>query len=450
MNKKYFYGSLILIIGIVFVWQFAANAQTWSGPKSNCSDPSVTDCNVDGVVWNRSDASIGTVPAQPGNYKISGMAEIGGDLILLNDAKSITVNQPGKATFNIGNWKQGDSYLETNIHGNLNLVTPYAGTTPTLTAPQICLGPGAGDCRTAWPVAAGGTGDVTDVLFTAPITVTTPGGPQPRVALTTCAANQIYKMSGGVWTCSADADTNSGGTISNLSSSNNSISITNVAGPNTVLTANNVYFDDRYVNVSGDTMAGNFSSPFGNMFGLSAGNWLLNVQPAANTIFTSGLISHTGSIESSGNITVTGAGQVKASTLCIGNDCRAAWPSTGMDQATADSRYVNKGGDTMSGTLIVNNTTSDDFGIKGYGGPTSVGVFGSSKNVGGMFTNSNTNYNTTLGTSQYALSASGPTYFAGGNVTVVNSLCLGGECKPAWPVAGTGDITDVIAGTGLT
>ncbi|MDD2785665.1 MAG: hypothetical protein PHS79_02090 [Patescibacteria group bacterium] len=367
MNKKYFYGSLILIIGIVFVWQLAANAQTWNGPAANCYDPSQSGCNVDGVIWSRSAANIDTAPVQMGGYKINGRAEIGDDLKIANnfyvttDGKAIRIDRAGSSSFNIGNWGNGvgsEQPVNLNVWGNL--ITKGNGTgftDPKVISPKYCFADASSNpinCIQAWP-AASGAGDVTDVLFTAPITVTTPGGPQPRVALTTCAANQIYKMSGGVWTCSADADTNSGGTISNLSSSNNSISITNAAGPNTVLTANNVYFDDRYVNVSGDTMAGNFSSPFGNTFGLSAGNWLLSVQPAANTIYTIGTLSHTGAINSSGNITVTGAGQVKASTLCIGNDCRAAWPNAGTGDVT----------DVLSGTgITVTNSGGPQPSVK--------------------------------------------------------------------------------------
>ena len=70
----------------------------------------------------------------------------------------------------------------------------------------------SGSSGTTW-TCANDTGSVTSIATTAPIaggTITTTG----TLSLTTCAANQIYKMSGGVWTCSADATggvTNSAG-----------------------------------------------------------------------------------------------------------------------------------------------------------------------------------------------------------------------------------------------
>jgi hypothetical protein len=66
----------------------------------------------------------------------------------------------------------------------------------------------------------GGSGDVTDVLATAGggITVTNGAGPQPSVGLiSTCATNQILKWNGTAWACAADVDTNSGGTVTSVS-----------------------------------------------------------------------------------------------------------------------------------------------------------------------------------------------------------------------------------------
>ncbi|MDD5437870.1 MAG: hypothetical protein PHC70_01865 [Patescibacteria group bacterium] len=343
MQKKYLVGSLICLVGIVGVWQLAANAQTWSGPKTNCYDPSQPGCNVDGVIWNRSNAAIDTATPQLGNYKISGRAEIGDDLKFLGNAKAIRIDQPGSSILNIGNWKEANSYINLNILGNLSLQRQGKVIDPKIAAPQYCFTDAVDnpvDCITSWPVGGGGGGTVTSVGSGNGLT----GGPivgAGSLSIIACGNGKVLKTAGGVWACGDDIDTNSGGTITTINAGSG-LSVINPNGPATTLSPNYTVFDSRYVLKSGDTMSGGLSvqgvldgqatSRFG--FSGAYGDFLLNVQPAANTIFTKGTISHTGAINSSGNMTVTGAGYVKAPQFCIGVDCINSWPVAGTGDVT--------------------------------------------------------------------------------------------------------------------
>ncbi len=107
--------------------------------------------------------------------------------------------------------------------------TTCSSWTPTLGAvrgDQLCIGT---DCRNAWP-SAGGTGDVTDVLGTAPITITNSGGPQPTVSLASCANGQVYKWNGTAWACANDV-TGTGDITDVLATANGGVTITNSGGP---------------------------------------------------------------------------------------------------------------------------------------------------------------------------------------------------------------------------
>ncbi|MDD5726574.1 MAG: hypothetical protein PHC53_04205 [Patescibacteria group bacterium] len=366
MQKKYFYGSLIGLIGIISVWQLA-NAQTWAGPKPNCSDPTKTDCNVDGVVWNRSNASIDTAPIQPGNFKISGRAEIGDDLKVNTTDKAIRVDQPGSSNFNIGNWAQTDpnAYVNLSIWGNVDLKKHGLAPDPKLSTPVLCL---SGDCRTTWPAGGGGGGGtVTSVGSSNGLT----GGPivgDGALSIMSCGEGKILKTVGGVWACADDTDTNSGGTVTTISSPDTSINVINGSGPVTNLGLNTGLLDARYVNVGGDTMSGglvvqgNLDGQLTNRFGWSGtlGDWLMNIMPAANTIATKGTITHTGAINSSGNIAVTGAGgKITSGTFCIGASCVSSWTTGDVTDVLGGSGITVTNGVGPQPTVKISNCGSN-------------------------------------------------------------------------------------------
>jgi hypothetical protein len=80
-----------------------------------------------------------------------------------------------------------------------------SGTTAAPLKLRVCgAGSGIVSDGTSWDCSSGGAGDITGVTANAPISG---GGTSGTVAigLTTCSAGEIYKMAGGVWTCSADA-----------------------------------------------------------------------------------------------------------------------------------------------------------------------------------------------------------------------------------------------------
>ncbi|MHB8831117.1 MAG: hypothetical protein ACYC44_03335 [Patescibacteria group bacterium] len=409
MQKKYFYGSLIGLIGIIGIWQLA-NAQTWAGPKPNCNDPSQTDCNVDGVVWNRSNASIDAAPIQPGNYKISGRAEIGEDLRIINDNKAIRVDKAGSASnFNIGNWGNAlnlEKPVNVNIWGNLSLVNNGAGfTDPTLSTPKICL---SGDCRTAWP-GVGGGGTVTSVGSSNGLT----GGPivgAGSLSIISCGENKILKTVGGVWACADDA-TGGAGSLTGITAgtgigvsggapsptvsinSNDSLGCANGqirwwngaswactndkmttvtagtgiivggAAPNQTVSVD----DTRYVLKAGDTMSGglvvqgNLDGQLTNRFGWSGtlGDWLMNIMPAANTISTKGTITHTGAINSSGNITITGASRITSPQFCIGASCISSWQNGDLTDVLGGSGITVTNGVGPQPTVKISNCVSN-------------------------------------------------------------------------------------------
>jgi len=363
MQKKYFYGSLIGLVGIIGFWQLA-NAQTWTGPKSNCNDPSQTDCNVDGVVWNRSNASIDAAPIQPGNFKITGRAEIGEDLRVNQNNKAIRVDQAGSSNFNFGNWKDATSYVNVGIYGNLELKQPNNATiTPTLTAPQICL---SGDCRTTWPAGGGGGGGtVTSVGSGNGLT----GGPivgAGSLSIVSCGEGKILKTVGGVWACADDVDTNSGGTINTINVGAG-LNVVNPAGPAATISQNYTVLDGRYVLKSGDTMTGglvvqgNLDGQLTNRFGWSGtlGDWLMNIMPAANTIATKGTITHTGAINSSGNITITGASRITSPQFCIGASCISSWAAGDVTDVFGGSGITVTNGTGPQPTIKITNCAAN-------------------------------------------------------------------------------------------
>lgn len=210
-----------------------------------------------------------------------------------------------------------------DVAGNIN-------SSGDVTGSRLCIG---ADCRNAWPVPGGG-GDITAVNAG---TGMTGGG-----------------LAGDV-TLSLDATHNDGSA-----------------------------FDSRFVNVSGDTMTGLFTAA---AVGISLGGVTRTTWPTDSGGDITDVTAGNGLIGggSSGNVTLnvgTGVG------IAVGADVIS------LDTTYTDSRYINTTGDTLTGPL------------------------------------------------------SGTVFTALGDVSG-SRLCIGVDCRVAWPVGGGGDITAVNAGTGL-
>jgi len=407
MHKKIYFGSLLIIAGIIGIWQLANAATTWQGPPTGCTYPGQTDCNTDGVVWNRSDANFNTVQAQTGNFKITGNGQIGKDFYI-PDTKAFRIDKSGDSIIKIGNWGGTSEQYKVDLVVYGDLKVEQKGTMPAaprVYTPWLCLN---GDCRDVWPSGGGGGGTVTSVGSGNGLT----GGPitgAGTLAVMTCANGQVLKTNASnLWYCGTDNDTNSGGTLTGITAGTG-ISVSGAA-PSPTVSINSAYGfgcsngqvrkwngsswvcssdvtgtvgagtgiiitgtapnytvnvdDNRYVNVAGDTMTGsltvqqNIDGNLTNRFGYSGtlGNWLMNIQPAGNAINTMGTINHTGAINSTGNISITGTSRITSPQYCIGASCITAWPSgggSGTVTSVGSGSGLTGGPITTAGTLSI-------------------------------------------------------------------------------------------------
>lgn len=500
MQKKYLVGSLIGALGIIGVWQLAANAQTFSGPKPGCYNPSTQDCNVDGVVWNRSNASIDTAPIQPGNFKISGRAEVGDDIRVNSDGKAIRVDKSGTSFFNIGNWSFLDpnAYINLNVWGNLELKKRGNAPEPKLITNQICL---SGDCKTAWPAGGGGGGTVTSVGSGNGLT----GGPivgAGSLALISCGDQKILKSSGGTWACADDA-VGGGGTLTDVlpgsgisvsglgttrtvaissggcaagnvmkwngatwacSADNNNITnitgsggvtVTNGSGPVPDVSLNTVITDARYVKKSGDSMTGT-----------------LNITPVAGYglhLFSGGVqvddggITNNGFLQNYGQLTVNNAGATAIAGYGAGYGAMLSGGTYGLysgsdtNGAGAYVYYKSAPGLAISKSVTL---AGKDYALDVWGGNS---LFQSNVDINGTARLGNSAGNWmlnlqpagtligSLGTWSHtgALNMSGNLTVTGASKITAPQFCIGASCINSWPAGGAGDLTDVVAGTGV-
>ncbi|MDF1497457.1 MAG: tail fiber domain-containing protein [Patescibacteria group bacterium] len=395
--------SVLLLTLSVFVVNAAT---TFQGPPAGCTSAEDPNCNLDGVIWNRSTSD----PAQNASFHISGNsrtdgsarvgnglrvdsngASIMGDVLVsgktnagngtiemwangdlkMIDGKALRIDQDySSSTLYIANYGADDHPVNVNIQGTISVAKDQISTwggTPNVSAPQFCLN---GNCITSWPTTGGG-GTVTSV-------------------------GSGNGLTGGPITSSGSLNVGAGTGIS-------------VAADTVGL--DTTYTDGRYVNTTGDTMSGELSITRN----IADGNALT----VTNNINT---------------------GSIHYAARFYGPNSNG-YGVVGEGGSTGVSGYGATGVYGSGSTYGVNGTASAGAGFGGY------------------FRNNTGTMQAWLGSASYALQTSGASYL-GGNLnisgtTYINSgqsLCFGTtDCRSSWPAAGgSGDITGVTAGTGLS
>ena len=256
----------------------------------------------------------------------------------------------------------------------------------------------SGSSGTTW-TCANDTGSVTSIATTAPIaggTITTTG----TLSLTTCAANQIYKMSGGVWTCSADATggvTNSAG--ANVIAKSDG---TNLVASSATDNATTYAIGSKWSVTEAD---GSFSMINGNFVGTTS-----NV--ATNSAFTQ-----------INNATGTEIALFTGSTLAsLFDGAVSIKGNTALGDATTDTT-------TVLGATTVQGPASSTTSLAISGGTTlALGVTGNAS-ISGTTTSTG---DLTVGASKAVVTAStGAAAFAGS----LTAPFIGGSDKPSAPTS---------------
>ncbi|MBP9751431.1 MAG: hypothetical protein KBD19_01045 [Candidatus Moranbacteria bacterium] len=145
-------------------------------------------------------------------------------------------------------------------------------------------------------------------------------------------------------------------------------------------------------------------------------------------------IGQTGNLAANGNI--TSGTSVTAPQFCIGASCINSWPSGGgsgdnLGNHTA-TQNLNMGGFNVSSAgAVYANTFYDNNNVGYYLDPASTSFVNGIAAVG--------NYTTT-----------------NGNITTTNGdlsgkrVCINGVCQGSWPAGGSGTVTSLSAGNGIT
>ncbi|TAK04777.1 hypothetical protein EPO33_02150 [Patescibacteria group bacterium] len=374
---------------------------------------------------------------------------------------------------------------------------PYSGSDKVSTS-EICIG---SDCRTSWPAGGGGgAGTVTSISSGTGITAT----PSPITGAGTIAFDQAYGdgryvNAAGDLTMAGSYQINTGTLNVVANSASDAVRGGNSgAGPGVRGDA------QGGVGVLGSSVSntgvyGSSSSGIG-IRGLSTSNYGVLGQGSIGGRFLNSAGGITTSIATSAE-GVTSNGRIQAPEYCIGASCITDWPAGGaggggtvtsvgsgvgitggpitgagtlaLDTVYADGLYLNHDGDeTKTGSLAISKSTADPVPVlrvnntgSGQGlfvdsfsgtairatGFTSAGSFGNTSGAGttatlaantsaGSFTRGATTVS--LATATRGVDANQPIQ--------APQFCIGASCISAWPAGGSGTVTSITAGSGLT
>ncbi len=380
------YSFYIVLLGFGFVFPMA----TWAAfvPPSQ-SPPSG---NVPGVIWNMPASN---QSGQAGTeFNISGGGRLGGDLYF-SDSKAIRIDAVGDTWFNMGNWSTGKFTL--NVIGDIqtdssdgalgNVTLAPSG---KVTASQFCIG---SNCISTWP--SGGSAS--------PGAGGSPGGGSSFDGNSYVLKNGDTMTGALILNANPDPSTPFGAATKQYVDAMNGLKI-NKAGdtmtgalvlngdPSAALgAATKQYVDSSTsgkVNRAGDTMGGTLTlhnapvAPFDaatkqyvdassggkiNRVGdAMTGALTLNgnpVQPlqAATKQYVDAIAGAAASAGSGGTITGVTAGTGLQGGGTSGN-VTLGLSNTYTNGSAFDPRFVLKGGDTMTGPLVLNADPSAALG----------------------------------------------------------------------------------------
>lgn len=421
------------------------HAQTWSGPSATAPSNNTPD-----LIWNS--AAPGFSGSQNASFSISGSGTLAGSLraalvasggyapdatnavttptLWAGAARGTTANFTGSITapqYCIGAscitaWPTGGTgggldlatadarYINVTGDSMTGNLTMNAGT--VFSAPQICL---AGDCRTVWPSGAGsgldiGTGDaryvnITGDTMSGQLTVNTPGiGP----SINTSGVSGVQGVGSTSWGVRGVSNSNFGVLGESTSAEGVRGQGANAGG----------YFQDTNQSTAAYVAYGTYG-----FYTTSASNQM-------------------------GGLTVTG--DTTTNRLCLGGVCNSSWPAGGggLDIPTADGRYVNITGDSMTGGLNINASSAS--AVLYADNASGMAVYGTGVSQGARFRDSDQGTYTDIASGVYGIYTGATSNYLGGlTIPVGGTISLGGVTRSTWPSVSdyTGAFVDVVGDT---